>query len=292
MNLRTFVMLAVACALVASAVLVPAQAETETQAQVKNMEPQVTAAAVVTDDDPDASGAQVDPVPGGVRVFDVEFTAEDRNHHEDIAEAACSVHEPDGTFVETLNASMTSGAGKSSQWALSASFGYDAPPGQWSVTCEARDHRMTAVGIEPSANNTFTAHFEVRAMAAILIQDAVVDFTGGQEMEPGTTTDATSVVIENQGNVQVDLLVNGTDLVGDQATIGVERVSYGLDQAMSNASALSGESTTVAGFDLPPGEGETKPLWWTLTIPSGDEQFIPAGTYAGQVRISAVQDSG
>ncbi|MBW3582864.1 MAG: hypothetical protein KY455_07175 [Euryarchaeota archaeon] len=277
---------------VVAALGLPAEAGTEAKAKVKNNEPQVVAVNLLTDDDASQGGAQVDPVAGGLRAFDIEFEAEDRNNHRDIASGGCSVYQPDGSLHEELGAVFRQGDGKRSLWDTSGAIAYHDPPGTWRVVCHATDNQMAQAHAAPQANNTLEAVFEVRTLAAIEITETAVEFTAGSEMEPGTTTAPTSITVTNLGNVQVDIQVAGTDLAGAQATIPVGRAAYSEDDAMTNASALSTTSTTMSSFDLPPGDGSSKPLWFTLSIPSGDEQFIPAGTYAGTVTVTALEDSG
>lgn len=279
-------------ALVVAAAAHPVHAGTQSRAKVSNAEPQVVSVLVLTDDDSTQGGAQIDPTAGGLRGFDVEFEVEDRNHHEDLASAGCTTYTPDGSVHEEVGAVFRDGQGKRSMWDTSGTIESHDPPGFWRIVCHAYDETMVEENRTRGRDNMFEATFEVRTLAAIQIRESVVDFTSGGTMDPGTTTTPSSITIENMGNVQVDLEVSGTDLVGDAATIAVERVLHALNETMSPGAALSTSGTTVSDFDLAAGEGSTKPLWFTLTIPSGEDQFIPAGTYSGTVTITALQDMG
>ncbi|MFO1532340.1 MAG: hypothetical protein ABR562_01360, partial [Thermoplasmatota archaeon] len=113
-----------------------------------------------------------------------------------------------------------------------------------------------------------------------------VTFTGS--LSPGTNSNIISASVQNYGNVQIDVRVSGTTPTDGTHTIAVGNVAYSLNSDMGSSSALSGSTATLSSFDLSSGAGSSKTLYWQMTMPSGADQYVPAGTYTSTLTITAV----
>jgi hypothetical protein len=110
-------------------------------------------------------------------------------------------------------------------------------------------------------------------------------------VDPGVRTSAAQLTVQNQGNVAIDLVTSGSNLQheGGEVEINVDRVRYDLvSDEFENENSLS-STPTQKSYGLAPGASSTGGTWWALDVPSGEDQYIPAGEYQGTLTVSAAK---
>lgn len=287
--------LTIACALLALQV-VPfgAADQTDVDSRIKNQPPMVIQIEGVPE--------RVVPLAGGAREVTFSFMARDPNGWQDIVRAEVGLYQTDNlTFMRHANVTGVSGGNGASHW-FNATFMmwyYEMPTSTQNYTLHIR-----VVDQKDAWSKARYAEFEYAELAAISItttdSESTLDANGtGNEdpalgfgsTAPGESSDTSATLITNTGNVVVDLEVYGTDLVNAEGyTIPVSSVRYDVDSSLTNESALTHGATVLSDFDLQPGSDSSKAIYWVLRVPTGDEQYVPAGTYAGSVTISAIAE--
>jgi hypothetical protein len=109
-------------------------------------------------------------------------------------------------------------------------------------------------------------------------------------IDPGAASAIKGLGVQNYGNVQIDVQVSGTalTLASPAATLPVGSVKYSKALDMSGAAALSATPTALTAFDLAKGPVSLGTLYWQLSVPDGAAQYVPPGSYTGDLTVSAV----
>lgn len=264
-----------AFALVAAFVVPVGSASVDTSAIVGNLTPEIVSVDLPV---------TVQPTAGGTKGVTATITASDGNSFQDLATITVTVYAPDGTTVHRAASSATSNAdgnGITESYTKTFSMDFYDDPGVYTVTATATDS-------QGATSSPLSGTFTYESLAALALSAVSVDFG---TLDPGTRSAASTVGITNKGNVVIDIDTSGTDLSdGNGHAIGVERVKYDLVNAtFASEKDLTSSPYTNAGFDLAKGPSSSKDSHWALDTPSGEEQYIPAGTYQGTVTISALQ---
>lgn len=270
--------LVLVCALAAA--IAPATAnQMQSEARVTNDAPDVASITFKTRDDDSAQpGLQIAPEPGIVRRIVVDVAVEDDNGHRDVRAVQVEVRAPGNTstFVGPFAAKFESGRGRGATYAA----GFDLPSwsaaGVYTVVATIQD--------APAARGTGYASFEVLESLALGVGSSDISFG---TLSPGAVTSPASVAVSNHGNVAIDLEVSGTALASADASIPAGRIRTGLSSG-GVTSPLAIDPMLIPDFDLAPGQDASRLLWFQLHVPSGDEQYVPQGTYRGTIALSAV----
>ncbi|MFA5861020.1 MAG: hypothetical protein WDA16_04935 [Candidatus Thermoplasmatota archaeon] len=235
------------------------------------------------DDDPSTPGTQISPVPNGVATIPVHASVDDGNGWKDITSATITVTAPDGSNVPATNAAASSegGHGRTTTYEATYKLSASSQPGEYAVHFSATDHA--------GANASADAHFVYMEMLGIAIDSKSISFGSG--LSPGNTTDASGVTVHNVGNVKIDLHVSASPLTEKTSgvSIGPERIGYSQDSSMAGEVPLSADGYADTAFQLAPGSQSAKSAFFNLHVPSGDEQYLPPGTYTGQLTLGAMK---
>jgi hypothetical protein len=158
----------------------------------------------------------------------------------------------------------------------------------------ATDYVVTMIAYNTSAslasNNSIITYTE---LVAISLGSPVLNF-GAFAPSKGHGKSNQTEVITNLGNVLIDIQVNGTNMNHSSlsALIPVGKINYDItSDAMASETPLTLTPTLVGTFNLLQGASSTKNTWWDIHVPSGTDQWIPAGTYTGRITIIGVTDS-
>jgi len=259
------------------------------KAQINNKAPTIESVTLTPDNDSGLSGVQVNPTPGSTSTVSVSIQVKDNNGYNDISTVAVVVYKPDGTTVHVSsgNATLSTGNGTHSTWTYSFNMNfYDAPAtgtSTYKVITTATD-TLGATG-----NNSATpAVFNYNELIALSLNTNTIDFG---VLDPGQTSSTQTVGGTNLGNVTLDINLSGTSLSYLTNSIAISRVDGALDSSFTAPTVLSASSQTVSTYDLAPGAASSKSVYFRLRVPSGDEQYLPAGTYQGTVSIVATKSS-
>ena len=276
----TGVLLALMAATTAAAGIVLAEGKPG-QAEIRNQAPSVISVEVVTDDDPGTTGTQINPVPGSTKSVLLSLTASDPNGHNDLVSTTVSVTAPDGSPLTPSSAfSLVSGTGARGVFEVNFDLPYYwAPGGGYLLSATVTD----AAGATGSSSGA-PAEFSVAEAIGLSLNTSTIDFG---VTDPGQTSSAASVVGENKGNVTIDVVLSGTPLVFGSNSIAIEKVDSASDSAFTSPTALSGTGQTLTDYNLAPGLGSTRQVYFQLRTPSGEEQYLPAGTYVGTINVVA-----
>lgn len=252
----------------------------ETEAKIKNREPSITS-IVPLDDEPGAAGYQVQPVAGGAKTVTVSLTTEDGNGKEDIRSLTFQVTRPDGSVLhDSVTASESNAQGMAKSFTASFPVGFYEPPGTYAISAAVVDSK--------GGRGSATQAFDYQELLAFDPTPRAVEFASA-DLEPATSSPVAGISVRNLGNVPLDVQVSGTPMAARDADarIGVDRVKFGLEQDLSDASPLGLDPETLAAFDLAPGADARRGVYFRVDVPSGEDQFIPADTYQGSVTIGA-----
>ena len=276
---RSRIALAILAAAALAAPLALAE-DIDTEARVKNKDPTMTA-ITLSDDEPGTAGYQVQPVAGGTKTVTVSFSTNDGNGNADIEKVDFSVLRPDQSALHTtLTATGGSSQGTTREWTATFDVEFHEPPGTYTVSARVEDVK--------GGEGVLTQTFAYQELLAFDPNPKTVEFSA-TDLEPATNSPVAGVGVRNMGNVALDAQVSGTDMDAAtfDASIGVERVKYGLAPDLGDAVSLGTSPTTLTTFDLAPGAASVRDIFFRVDVPSGEEQFIPADTYQGSITIGA-----
>lgn len=253
------------------ATLLPAIDAANTTARVNNKAPTITGISLP---------ASASPTAGGSTPVSVTVTVEDGNGANDMSSVAIEARRPDASLVASATLTTpASASGRTSTWTWSFTLAFHDAPGSYAVSATATDRGGDAAARSGS--------FTFDTLVAMNLASSSLDF--GASADPGAASAVLPLGVTNWGNTQIDVAVSGTDLTESVtgATIPASAIAYSLDAGMAASAPLAPAAATLGAFDLAKGASSSKDLYWQLTIPSGDDQWIPGGTYAGTATISA-----
>ncbi len=269
--------IAILCTVMILGSAIPATAQLSSTASIGNAVP------LITEIDLPAS---VSPVAGDTQEVSVTIDVADNNGWQDLVELRVTVEAPDTTthVVQASAVSNEDGSGVSKSYSYAFDMEYYDEPGTYKVIAVAED-------ADAAVSATTEQTFDYEELAALSLQESSLAFGS---IDPGVRSSTSNLTVVNTGNVDIDLETSGTALVNaDDASIeiSVDRVKYDVDSdAFESEQSLTGSPVTNA-FALAPGASSTGGTWWALEVPSGEDQYIPAGSYEGSVTVSAVKAS-
>ena len=278
MRTKTYTIILLA-AVVAAAGLPAGNAQLSTTATVGNLVPTIQDVAVP---------ASVDPTAGTTTSVPVTITVADSNGYQDIVAVDVTVYKPDGSTVHVPTGSAASngdGSGVAETFAFAFDMAHYDAPATGNDTYKVRAAAEDATG---ALSASFEATFSYTELVAMSLDAGELAFGA---LEPGQRSSVSTLTVTNEGNTFIDLDTQGTDLSdGEGHAIGVERIKYDLANSnMSSEQSLTPTTFTNTGFDLAYGPAASQSTWWQLDTPSGEEQYLPSGSYSGSVTLSAVQ---
>jgi len=161
------------------------------------------------------------------------------------------------------------------------------PTDSWTATF------MPGDGQGPSAaNESNTAPQEMNSFLALGLADSYNSISYG-DLASGANTNPLleKIRVKSTGNCSIDTNLSGTTMTGPGTAIPIANQRYGLGVGapawgdgveLSATSTLASVGVCKSGYALTPA---WKPIWWGITIPSG--QF--SGAYTGTNTIAAVK---
>lgn len=233
----------------------------------------------------------VTPTAGSTTSTTTTIVVSDLNGYNDISTVTVEVLKPDGATTHIAAAAATLSASLNTTdatYTYSFSMQFYDDPALATSTYKVKVTVTDAGGL--SGNNLASlAVFNYAELAALNLGAATLDF--GTNLDPASTSAVQTVSVQNYGNVQIDVQLNGTAMnhETEAASIAVGFLNYSLSADMSNKASLTGSPATNATFDLAKGASSSKSLYWQLSVPSGADQWVPSGNYTGTLTLGAVK---
>ena len=271
---RTLVIALLLVAPVALAAAAPTAASVGASAGVANKAPVVEGVSVP---------ATVTPTAGSTTSVTATATVSDNNGANDLLAVTIQVLKADNSvYLAAGAATLATSAGKTSTWTRTFAMSYHDDPGAYKVVVVATD-KQAATGDNAAAPQTFT----YATLAALSLGAASISLG---TIDPGAASAIQSLGVQNQGNVRIDVQVSGTPLTlaDPAATLPVGSLRYAKASDMSGGIALTGAPATMSAFDLAKGPLASQSLYWQLSVPDGGSQYVPPGSYTGNLTIAAV----
>jgi len=247
-----------------------------------------TVVSVLLEDNVTSPSDVIDLVAGGTQLVYCNATVNDTNGYQDIASARAVIYHStstpgaaDNNETHYTNGSCTLLAGSGISRNVSCAFNmlYYATNGTW--TCN-----ITAFDLD-NANGTGIDTANVSILVALNISTQILNYGNLaplQESSPLTET------ITNHGNVQIDLVLNGTDMpCTTVGTITVNAQHYnvtGTGTTYTTMTPLQYSAVTETQFNLPKrtdAAESTRNTYWKIIPPVGTK-----GICSGNVTIAAV----
>lgn len=253
---------------------------------------QLPASAVIGNAIPVVQGidvaSTVNPTAGGTTTVPLNVTASDSNGFQDLVSVTVTVLKPDGSTVHIAASSAASngdGSGVAQTYAYDFAMNFHDDPAVDGATYKVRAVAEDSKGL---VSSPVTATFSYTELVAMSIDGSTIDFGA---MDPGERSSVAGLNVTNKGNTVVDLDTSGTALAnGEGQEIDVDRVKYDINATnMENERALTESAYTNSDFQLAYGPSSSRSTWWQLDVPSGEDQYLPAGSYSGTVTLSAIQ---
>lgn len=225
------------------------------------------------------------PTAGTTTSLSVTTVVSDLNGYNDVAGVQVSILKPDGSVhLAAAAATFSSGTGVQATYTKSLAMNYyDAP----ALLTDKYRVKVTATDAQGAAVDSL-ASLGLFNYAELVAASTPSSLDLGASLAPGDASSIGSLRMSNSGNVQIDLQVSGTAPSNSGTTIPVSSIRYSLNSDLSSSSALSTSAASLGTFDLGAGSGSSRDLYWRLTLPSGSDQYVPAGTYTSTVTITAV----
>ena len=256
------------------AALAPGAASVGAGAGVNNKAPAIDGVSVP---------ATVTPVAGGSVPVLVTATVSDGNGANDLLTVTIQVLKADNSaYLAAGPATLASATGKVATWTRSFSMAFHDDPGTYKIVVVATD-KQAATADNAAAPQTFA----YATLAALNLGASSIDLG---TLDPGAASAVKTLAVQNHGNVRIDVQVNGTalTLASPAASLPVGSLKYGKAVDMSDAAALSATPTAMPAFDLAKGALSLGTLYWQLSVPDGAAQYVPPGSYTGDLTVSAV----
>lgn len=273
--------LVVAAAFVVGVAATPAVLAADSTTDVANLAPVILDVTLPSD--------VFSPTSGSTTSITTTISVSDENGCADLEWVNVTVLDPsDATHIGWAQATKDSCTLTSGTWTHTFDMQYHDDP---ALSTDHYKVKVRATDSEGASDETLVGNltlFNYEELAALNLQSSTLDFG---VLDPNTTSATKSLSVENFGNVQIDAQLNGTNLTHgtESASIHVNELAYSLNSDMSNSDSLTLDPVTNTTFDLAHGSGSTKSLYWQLTVPSGADQWIPSGTYTGDLTITAVK---
>jgi hypothetical protein len=215
-------------------------------------------------------------------------TVTDLNGGANIASAAATLYHSTSTSagVDDENIHLTNGTcslgsavGNTKVATCSFTMNYMALSGTWTANITATDGS--------SAAGSATDDNTVNSLAALDVTDTTISFS---TLALGAnSTSATTMTVQNLGNVQIDSIFSGTNYTCTIGEIPATNTKYGLVSANYDTltTGLTEAAVTQTGFDLTyrtGGTNSTKSEYWGILIPASGV----SGTCTDTLTVAAI----
>lgn len=272
--------LALPGAVILVAFLPPSWAQTE-ELNVTNVAPVVVSVSLP---------GSATPTAGTTTSVSTTIVVQDINGYNDISSVTLEVLKPDGSTTHIASSAATFSSSLNTtdaQYTKSFSMNFYDDSALTTSTYKVKIVVTDAGGL--TGNNLLNlAVFNYNQLVALNLAAGTLDF--GTNIEPASTSATQSASVQNYGNVQIDVQLNGTTLTHESvaASIAVGYLNYSLNSDMSSKSSLTSSPVTLSSFDLVKGASSSRLTYYALTVPSGSDQWVPSGNYTGTLTVGAV----
>lgn len=251
----------------------------ETTVGVRNSDGTASGLAFFVDDE---ETGEVLPATGNNRAVVGKVTGRDGNGHNDL-EGASLVCLTANCPIVIGDAEMDEAEDDEATWSFDLEVPYWTAPGTY--VFEATVHE------KGNKNHVIQSTLIVEEILGLGLGAKKVNF--GQSLVPGGTSAIQSLTVLNTGNVGLDLLLDATALgfVGGgskDVQIPAAAMEYGKSATLTDAAAFAAGEGQV-DLNLAPGAGAAAPLYLRLTIPGIDEQYVPPGSYVGELTVTGAE---
>lgn len=231
----------------------------------------------------------ISPLAGTTQSVSSTILVEDLNGCSDIDTVMVTVEDPDGGAHIAATAatfqSCTLGTTATYTYAFDMNY-HDAPAlgsNHYKVKVVATDSKGA------TGNNLLDlALFNFEELVALNVSSGALDFGG--PLNPGDQSSIVSLPLTNHGNVAINTELSGTDLAHEteEVSIPASAAAYSDASNMDGSSALTTSPAALA-LGITPGASSSEPVYWQLSVPSGEDQWVPSGQYTGSLTVSAVK---
>lgn len=258
-------------------------AAVDTELNVTNAAPIVESVTLST--------SSITPSAGSTTSVSPTLVVSDVNGCSDIDNVKVTVLKPDDTVhvAEAAATYQSCSAGTAATYTYSFNMNfYDAP----ALDTTYYKIKVTATDSQGATGDNLLdlTLFNYLELVALNVAEGTLDYGSG--LNPGDTSSINSLTIQNHGNVAIDTDLSGTDMshATESASIPVASSAYSTNSDMSASSTLSGTATTL-DLNVAAGSSSSSPVYWRLTVPSGEDQWVPSGDYSGTLTVSALKSS-
>lgn len=271
--------LAMTALLLVGVAAAPLTSAIELTASITNLAPSISSMSLSG-----LTSGALSPTSGTTSSITASVLVLDANGCNDVSGVTIGIIKPDGSTVHLAQAagafSSCNGAGTLGTWTKSLAMNYyDAAAlttSTYKIVATATD---TASATGSNLADLTLATFNYNQLVAMNAPS-----TFALSAAPGAAGSASSLSVNNYGNVQIDTQVSGTALTYSSSTIPVGSVAYSLSSDMSSSTALTGTAATISTFNLAASNGAAKTVYLQLTAPNA----LPVGSYTGTLTVTAV----
>ncbi len=278
-----------ACLLLLTGAALPAVTTAgDTSVTIVNLGPEVLTVSLPSTD--------LSPTAGSTTTSELHVTVEDANGCSDIDRVSVHVNQDDNSTHDPAVDLMQNGGWDSCTLGIAhfnhtIEMDYHDPPAvdgsTYKVYVEAEDQDGATTNNLLDLGGLLT--FTYSKLAALAVSPQTIDF--GSDLGPGESSSTQSTGIENQGNVDIDLDLSGTELSHstESASLPVDSIEYSTQADMTSSTSLSSTASSLS-YGLASGASSSDDLYWAITVPTADENgWIPSGSYQGDVTVTALE---
>jgi len=250
-------------------------------ANIGNVAPLIVEIVFLTDDDELMPGAQITPVPGGIKNISLLFYVTDYNGYEDIEDVSMLYNNATYTLNFSQNHNETTNIYEGGFY-----LDYYDLPMNYSLQAVVSDRSNESSNSSAYFvyNSLLAMEFDASAILFDVVPGQSQEILGDLEMN---TTNSTT--IRNLGNVETDIMLSATNLTSGQSPdiLTAENIQYSFldnDYESDLAGVLSGAGQ-VEDVNLVSGMNALRELTLKLNAPLG----IRTGNYQGTLSLIAVE---
>lgn len=262
-------------------IAIPSHAQLDTELDISNVAPVV--------EDVTLPSSTISPSAGSTTSVTSTILVTDTNGCSDIDTVQVTVWKPD----ETVHIAESAATYEGCTLGVTATYTYqfdmnfhDAP------ALETDQYKIKVVATDQQGatgdNLLDLALFNFEELVALNVSSGALDYGG--PLNPGDESSIVALPVQNHGNVQIDTELSGTDMTHatEDASIAVAASAYSPNDDMTASSPLATTPATF-GLGLAAGADASSPVYWRMTVPSGEDQWVPSGHYTGSLTVSAVK---
>ncbi len=236
----------------------------------------------ISPDDHSETGIQVDPVPDGNKSVSITAAVSDDNGWSDVDTVVAVISGPTTVSDSPVTLSFVSNSSETTatyEGSFEMPFYYAA--GNYTVNVTATD--------KSSLTGNRAENLTYECCIGLSIDAVTVNFgainPGANSSVPGDTNyeegSANNVTIKNTGNVETDIEIEASDMIGNAGTIANDNIYCGFTE--DDYTVNLGDRTSY-DLNLGVGEASYNLVNFRLHIPPG----TAAGSYSGNITMTAV----